>query len=53
VTPAERERIRIQVVDSRRRQGFPDHVTDPTLLAELAAVVVGAGVEEGGADAVA
>jgi hypothetical protein len=36
VSPSERERIRAQVRDSRRRQGLPEHVVDTTVLDRLA-----------------
>lgn len=43
--------IRAQVVASRRAQGLTDHLTDPALLAELAAAVGGTRVEKGDAAA--
>jgi hypothetical protein len=36
MTPAERDRIRAQVRESRRRQGFPAHVQDTSVLDRLA-----------------
>ena len=36
MTTEEREQIRRQIVESRRAQGLPEHVTDPTLLGQLA-----------------
>jgi hypothetical protein len=36
MTP-ERERIRAQVCDSRRRQGLPEHIQDAAVLDRLAA----------------
>jgi hypothetical protein len=36
VSPAERERIRAQVRESRRCQGLPEHVQDTSLLDRLA-----------------
>jgi hypothetical protein len=36
VSPAERERIRAQVRESRQRQGLPAHVQDTSVLDRLA-----------------
>jgi hypothetical protein len=36
VSPSDRERIRVQVRESRQRQGFPEHVEDATVLDRLA-----------------
>jgi len=33
MSPAEREAFRQEVIASRRAQGLPDHVEDPTVLA--------------------
>ena len=35
-----REEVATWVVESRRKQGLPEHVTDPATLAELAADVL-------------
>jgi hypothetical protein len=40
VSPELRERIRAQVRESRRRQGLPEHITDPAVLDWLAARVL-------------
>ena len=36
----ERDRIRQQVIDGRRRQGLPDHIEDPAFLARIAAILL-------------
>jgi hypothetical protein len=36
VSPSERERIRVQVRESRQRQGLPEHVQDTNVLDRLA-----------------
>jgi hypothetical protein len=51
MTPAE---VRAQVAESRRQQGLPPTITDPAVLAELAALVAETMVlarRKGGADA--
>ena len=40
MSPAERQRIAAQVRESRRRQGLPDHITDPAVLDRLASRVL-------------
>jgi hypothetical protein len=53
VTPAE---VRAWVAETRARQGLPPTITDPKVLAELAAVVadmIMLASQKGGADAVA
>jgi hypothetical protein len=46
--PAE---VRAWVAETRRRQGLPPTITDPTTLARLAAMVADTMIREGGGDA--
>lgn len=40
MSPAQRERIRTQVLASRQRQGLPIHITDPATLDRLAGLML-------------
>ena len=48
MSPSQRERIRVQVRESRQRQGLPEHVEDTTVLDRLAGRVLEQGAAPSG-----